>query len=67
MGYSWWFVNHTRKDIRCSGPHNVLKTIQIFCDKYGWAMTDVIDILFEYEEDPSVLVRNKGYKIDNIW
>lgn len=65
MGYSWWFVNHTRKDIRYGDPYNVLKTIQFFCDKYSWEMTDIIDIMFEYEGDPSDLVRNKGYRIDS--
>jgi hypothetical protein len=65
MGYSWWFINHTRKDIRYADPHNVLKTIQIFCEKYGWAMTDIIDIMVEYEGDPSYLVQKKGYKIES--
>jgi hypothetical protein len=60
-------VNHTRKDIRLSDPYNILKTIQIFCEKYGWATTDIIDILFEYEGTPTHLIQNRGYKIDTAF
>lgn len=64
MTYSWWFVNHTRKEICHTEPYNILKSIQELCQTNGWAFTDVIDLECERFFYPRELVEKKGYKID---
>jgi len=64
MGYSWWFVNHTRKDIRHTEPFNILKNIQYFFETAGWTLTDEVDLQCERFFYPRSLVEEKGYTID---
>ena len=64
MGYSFFLLNHTKKQIFCIEPYDILRDIQNYIANYEWTLQDDVDLLREDETDVRSLVEQKGYSID---
>jgi len=64
MGYSYFLLNHTKKQIFFAEPYNILRDIQDYIAKYEWTLQDNVDLLREDETDVRTLVEKEGYSID---
>jgi hypothetical protein len=66
MGYSFFFINHTKKQIVHTEPYDILRSLNEYFVKYDWEKTDTIDLLREDDTDVKELVKEEGYTIDHV-
>jgi hypothetical protein len=72
--FSYFFINHTKKEIRYAGENDIRTEISYYllkaCDLYDWAIDDRIE-MFDAISQPNMknecrLYTMGGYKCDSI-
>jgi hypothetical protein len=64
MGNLYFFINISLRQIISTEPYNITASLQEAFIRYGWAITDRIDIVDNEMVYIPDMVEKEGYKID---